>query len=126
MSKYVHPDVQDGALLVIKNAGTRLLLLSNYSGGMTYAQAVAAALATAVLAPTDSAITAVGGARVLTIAAGKTATLSAAATGTDAHVVITDGTARILAVTDETSNPTAPVGATVTFPAIPLTASAAV
>lgn len=122
--KYSHLDVLDQGPALIKSAGTRLLLLSAYAIGDSFATVTANTVATANLASTDFALSTSGTSRVLTLAAGKTATASAAATGTpDLHIAITDGTSRLLLVTDETTNQAVASGAVVTFPALSYTAT---
>ena len=115
--KFAHADVQDGTLLAIKNGATRMLLVSAYAAGDSYATVQANKLCEMVMAPADYTISSSATSRVLSVASGKQAALTAAATGSDAHLVFTDGAARVLWVTDETGNPTGAVGAIYTFPA---------
>ena len=124
MPKYAHPDVLDQGPALIRSAGTRLLLLSAYAFGDSFATATANTLATATLATGDYTMAASGNNRLLTLAAGKTATASASAAGTpDLHLAITDGASRLLWVTDETTNQAVASGASVTFPALSYTAT---
>lgn len=129
MPKYAHPDVLDQGPALIRSAGTRLLLLSAYAFGDSFATATSNTVATANLATADFALASSGNNRVLTLAAGKTATASAAAPaiagvpGTpDLHIAVTDGASRVLWVTDETRNDPVVVGAAVTWPALTYTA----
>lgn len=116
MSKFAHADILDGGLLAIKNGVNRMLLISAYTLGDSYATVQGNKLAETTLTSSDMNITSSGNNRVLAVTSGKTATLAAAATGTDAHIAFTDGVSRVLWVTDETSNPTASISSTVTFP----------
>lgn len=115
MAKYAHPDALDGGLLFLKNNITKMLLVSNYTLGDSYATVQAAKLTEVTMTSTDFTLASSGNNRTLTVATGKTSTLTAAATGSDAHIAFTDGTARVLWVTDETSNPTGSIGSLVTF-----------
>lgn len=116
MSKYAHPDVLDQGPNLIKTACVRMLLISSYTPGATYAAVQAAKLAEVVMTSADFTLGSAGLDRTLTVTAGKTAALTAAATGSDAHIAFTDGASRVLWVTDETGNPTGVVGAVATFP----------
>ena len=121
--KYAHPDVLDNGPALIKSACVRMLLISAYSVGDSYATVQAAKLAEVVMTSADFTLAAAGNNRTLTVAAGKTGTLSAPATGTDLHIAFTDGASRVLWVTDETSNGSASSGAVATFPGPVYTAS---
>lgn len=116
MSKFAHSDVLDGGPLVIKNSATKMLLISGYTLGDSYANVQAAKLAEVTMTSSDFGLSGSSN-RTLTVASGKTAALTAAATGSDAHVAFTDGVSRVLWVTDETGNPTASIGATYNFAA---------
>lgn len=113
--KFSHADALDGVLLAVKNNATKMLLISSYTAGDSYAAVQAAKLGEVTMTAADYTLSSSGNNRVLTVAAGKTATLTAAATGSDAHIAFCDAT-RVLWVTDETSNPTGAIGATATFP----------
>lgn len=118
MSKWAHADVLDQGPNLIRTACVRMLLISGYTVGATYAAVVAAQLAEVVMTSADFTLGSSGSNRTLTVAGGKSATSTAAATGTpDLHIAFTDGSARVLWVTDETSNVAVPLGATVNFPA---------
>lgn len=117
MPKFSHSDVLDQGPALIKSAATKMLLISSYTLGDSYATVQAAKLAEATMITADFTLANSGNNRVLTVASGKTATLSAAANGSDAHIAFTDGASRVLWVTDETGNPTAPISATYNFAA---------
>ena len=122
MAKFAHADVLDGGLLAIKNGATKMLLISAYTGGDSYATVVGNKLAEVTMTASDYTLSG-SSSRTLTVAAGKSAALTAAATGTDAHIAFTDGSSRVLWVTDETGNPTASIGATYNFAAPTYTSS---
>lgn len=121
MPKFCHSDVLDQGINLIRTAGVRLQLLSQYTAGDSYATVQGNKLCESVVSSADMGLSSSGSSRVLTLAAGKTATLTVAATGTDSHIAVTDGSARVLWVTDETTNPSGPIGSTVTFPALTCT-----
>lgn len=121
MPKYDHPDVLDGGLLVIKNSATRMLLIKNYSFGDSYATVTGNAVASVTMAPTDYTLASSGNSRTLTVAA-KSATATGAAlaagNGQDHHIAFTDGSARVLWVTDETGEAANAVNDTINFPSV--------
>lgn len=118
MAKWAHSDVLDGGLNGIKNAATKMILISAYAAGDSYATVQAAKLAEVTTTSADFTLSSSGSNRVLTVASGKSATASAASTGTpDLHIAFTDGSAKVLWVTDETTNQTFASGVTVNFPA---------
>ncbi len=115
--KYLHPDMLDGGLLAIKAAAVKLLLISNYTAGDSYATVIAAKLAEVTVASTDFTISASGQNRQI-VSATKTATLTAGTNATTAHFAFTDGASRVLWVTDETSDQVLVTGNTVNFPTL--------
>ena len=117
MAKFAHQDVLDGGLLAIKNGATKLLLISGYTAGDSYATVVAAKLAEVAMAATDFTISSSGANRQVTSAT-KSATLTAGTAATTAHFAFTDGSAKVLWVTDETSDQPLTSGNTVNFPAL--------
>lgn len=116
MPKFAHSDALDQGPSLIKTAATKMQLISSYTFGDSYAAVQAAKLAEVTMTSADFTLSNSGNNRVLAVAAGKSAALTAAATGSDAHIAFCDGT-RVLWVTDETGNPTAPIGAAYTFAA---------
>lgn len=117
MAKWAHADVLDQGPNLIKTAAVRMLLLSGYAAGDSYGTVQAAKLAEVVMTSSDFTLANSGSNRTCTVAGGKSAVASAAASGTpDLHIAFTDGTSRVLWVTDETSNQAVPLGATVNFP----------
>lgn len=122
-AKFANASVLDGGLNAIKNGATKMILVSAYTFGDTYATVTANALATVTMAPADFTITASGNNRVLTTAS-KSATATATIGGTpDLQIAFTDGVGVVLWVTDETSNQPITSGNTVNFPAFTYTSN---
>jgi hypothetical protein len=192
MTKQVHADVLDGSLNAIKTVATKMMLISGYSAGDSYATVTAAKLAEVTVASADFTLASAGSNRTLTTATksatatvasanvvapraatgGSTTTLidstqawstndkvgkvvtaisgtgagqkavivsntattltfAAVGTGFDAtttyrinnnhHIAFTDGSAKVLWVTDETGDAAVAVGDTINFPALQLT-----
>jgi hypothetical protein len=115
--KFAHQDVLDGGLLAIKNGATKLLLISGYTAGDSYATVVAAKLAEATMTAADFTISSSGANRQVTSAT-KSATLTGSTAAATAHFAFTDGSAKVLWVTDETSDQPLTSGNTVNFPAL--------
>lgn len=122
MAKWVHSDVLDGGLNAIKNGATKMILVKNYTAGDSYATVVGNAVATVAMTSADFALSSSGSARVLTTTA-KSATATAAGGTGDHHVAFTDGSAKVLWVTDETGEAAVASGDTVNFPAISYTSN---
>jgi hypothetical protein len=124
MAKYAHADVLDGGLNAIKNNSLRMLLLKAYAAGDSYATVTGNAICTVTMAGDDFTLSgADGAARVLTTAAKSgTATAGSGATP-DLHIAFTDNAARVLWVTDETSDQVVTSGNTVNFPSLTYTSS---
>jgi hypothetical protein len=121
MAKWVHQDVLDGGLNAIKNGATRMLLLKAYTLGDSYATVVGNAVASATMTSADYTISSSGSNRVVTNAT-KSATASAAGDVGDSHIAHTDGSSKVLWVTDETGETAVAAGDTVNFPALTYTA----
>jgi hypothetical protein len=122
-AKFAHSDVLDGGLLAIKNGATKMLLVSAYTFGDSYATVNTNTVASVTMAATDFTISSSGNNRVLTTAT-KSATASGSIGGTpDLQFVFTDGASRVLWVTDETSNQAIASGNTVNFPALTYTSN---
>lgn len=118
MAKWVRSGVLDNGLNDIKTNATKMLLISAYTAGDSYATVTGNALNAGVtMASGDYTLSSSSNNRLLTVASGKTATATASAGGTpDLHVAFTDGTANVIWVTDETSNQPITSGNTLTFP----------
>lgn len=123
MAKWVHSDVLDGGLNAIKNGATRMLLLSGYVAGDSYAVVTAAALnAGVVMAAGDFTLGTSGSNRTLTTAT-KSQNASASSATPNLHIAFTDGTAKVLWVTDETSDQPITNGNPISFPALVYTSN---
>ena len=127
MAKWVNSTVLDNGLNSIKTQAStlvKMLLLSTYAAGDSYATVTANKLNAGVtMANGDFAISSSGSNRVLTITTnGKSDTATATASGSpDLHIAFTDGSANVLYVTDETSNQPITSGNTINFPTANLT-----
>jgi len=124
MAKFVHSDVLDGGLNAIKNGATHMLLIKAYAAGDSYATVVGNALADVTMVSGDYTLSSSGNNRVLTTAAGKSATASAnSGAAPNLHIAFTDGSAKVLWVTDETSDQVITSGNTVNFPQLTYTSN---
>lgn len=97
MGKSVHPDVLDGALGVIRNNATQMVVLG--AAPASYATAVSGALASVSVAPTDFTLGAgLTSGRKASVAAKSNVSVSASGTGN--HVALLDPVnSRLLYVT---------------------------
>lgn len=117
MAKQVHPDVLDGGLNQIKNNAVKMLLLSNFTFGDSFATVTANTLASVAMVPGDFTLGTSGTSRTLTTAT-KTANATAGVTGGNLHIAFTDGSSKVLLVTDETTDQAITSGNPIDFPAI--------
>jgi hypothetical protein len=124
MAKYAHADVLDGGLNGIKTVATKMLLLKAYAAADSYATVTGNAICTVTMVSGDYTLSGADNApRVLTVAA-KSGTASANSGATpNLHIAFTDGSAKVLWVTDETSDQVVTSGNTVNFPSITYTSS---
>lgn len=122
MAKYAHADVLDGGLNGIKNVATKMLLIKAYSLGDSYATVTGNLVAEVTMVAGDYTLTGADAAsRVLTVAA-KSATASVGSGATpNLHIAFTNGSNKVLWVTDETSDQVITSGNTVNFPTITYT-----
>lgn len=117
--KYVHPDVLDNGPAHIRGNAVRALLLPSFTSGMTYAQAVAAALVQAVVSSVNFTLSNQGTGRKLMFSGPIVAAASKAiAGGSPLHIAFTDGVGRILWVDEETSHSAIVIGTNYQFPAL--------
>lgn len=124
MAKFAHNDVLDQGPNLIKTAATKMMLISAYTAGDSYATVTAAKLAEVTMASGDYTLSSSGSNRLLTSGSGKSAAASAGASGTpDLHIAFTDGSSRVLWVTDETTNQAVTAGNIINFPALVYTAN---
>lgn len=122
MAKWVHADVLDGGLNAIKTVATKMILINAYTAGDSYATVIGNRVAEATMTATDYTLASSGSNRTLTNAA-KSATATAAAVSGNHHIAHTDGSAKVLWVTDETGEATANIGDTINFPALVYTSN---
>lgn len=122
MAKWVHSDVLDGGLTVIKTIASRMVLLKAYAAGDSYATVVSNTVATVNMTQADYTIASNGSNRVLSTAT-KSTTATAAADIGDAHIAFTDGSSKVLWVTDETGEAPLSSGDTVNFPVLTYTSN---
>ena len=119
MAKWVRSGVLDNGLNDIKTVATKMLLLSTYTAGDTYAVVFANRLNAGVtMAAADFTLAAAGNNRTLTTAAGKADTATATAATPNLHIAFTDGVGVVIWVTDETSDQPITSGNTINFPAL--------
>jgi hypothetical protein len=118
MAKWVHSDVLDNGLNGIKTVAIRMLLISAYSAGDSYATVTANKLAEATMASGDFTLGSAGNNRTLTTAAGKSASATATAATPNLHIAFTNNVDKVLWVTDETTDQPITSGNTVNFPSL--------
>lgn len=123
MAKWVHADVLDDGLNAIKSGASKMLLISAYAAGDSYATVVGNKLAEVAMASGDYTLSSSGSNRVLTTASGKSATASASSATPNLHIAFTDGASKVLWVTDETSDQAITSGNTVNFPQLTYTSN---
>lgn len=124
MAKWVHSDVLDGGLNAIKNNATAVRVISAYTAGDSYATVTGNALSNLTISGTNLIISSSGSNRVLTFTPPSTDAADVASTGTDLHIAFLDVTnSKVLWVTDETSNSSFSIGATLTLPTLTYTAN---
>lgn len=124
MSKYVHSDVLDGGLNAIKAGATKMLLLKAYTLLDSYATVVAASICEVTMVSGDYALSGADGAsRVLSVSAKSGAAFADSGATPDLHIAFTDGTSKVLLVTDETSDQVITSGNTVNFPSLTYTSN---
>lgn len=119
MPRFVHTDVLDNGLNVIKNSGNRMVLITSYAQGESYATVNAKAVASVAMVAADFTLGALGTyERQITVAAKSVnATVDSPATP-DLHVAILDTAgSRVLAVANESSDQSVKAGNPVDFPA---------
>ena len=124
MAKWAHSDVLDGGLNAIKNAATKMLLIKAYTAGDSYATVTGNIVASVDMVSGDYALSSSGSNRVLTTAAGKTANASVGSgAAPNLHIAFTDGAAKVLWVTDETSDQVIASGNPINFPQLTYTSN---
>jgi hypothetical protein len=102
MARYEHPDALDNGLAYIRSNADKLVLISTYTFGDSYATVVANLLAEADIDSSDMTLGDSGDNRTLTIAGQTDASANASGGGADSHVALLDaGASKVLWVTEE-------------------------
>jgi hypothetical protein len=120
MSKYLHPDVLDNGLALIKTNAQQVALIKNYTVNDSYATVTGNIVAAAATTSTDFTLADQDtlGRKVTSTAKAPTAT-AASIEGDNLHFALLDDTnSKVLAVTDETTDQVVTVGNTVNIPAL--------
>lgn len=123
MAKWVNTNVHELGLNWLKTTPVQMRLVRTYANNDTWATVTGNTVCLVTgLTGTDFVISGASGAsRVLTTTA-KTGTATAtASSGSDLHVVFTDGTSIVAWATDETTNQQVATGNVIVFPAITYT-----
>jgi hypothetical protein len=124
MAKYAHAEVLDGGLNAIRNNATPMLLLKAYAPGDNYATVSGNTICAVAMSTTDYTLSGPdGGARVLTVVAKSGTASGSSGPSPDLHIAFTDGTAKVLLVTDETSDQVVTSGNTISFPNLTYTSN---
>jgi hypothetical protein len=122
MAKWAHSDVLDGGLNAIKTGAVVQMLLKAYTAGDSYATVISNNIGQVAMVSGDYTISSSGNNRQLQTAAGKSATASSGSGATpNLHIAFTDGSAKVLWVTDETSDQVVTAGNTINFPQVTYT-----
>lgn len=124
MTTWVHADVLDGGLNAIKSGATKMLLISSYSAGDSYATVTANKVAEVVMTSSDYTLSTSGSNRRLTSASGKSASATAGSGATpDLHFAFTNGVDKVLWVTNETTDAVVVTDDVCNFPALTYTSN---
>ena len=124
MAKYAHAEVLDGGLNAIRNGATQMLLLKTYSPGDSYATVSGNTICAVAMSAADYALSGPdGAARVLTVAPKNGTASGSSGPSPDLHIAFTDGSAKVLLVTDETSDQVVTSGNTISFPNLTYTSN---
>ncbi|MCF7964207.1 MAG: hypothetical protein K9L79_01570 [Methylobacter tundripaludum] len=118
--KFLHPNVFEPALNLIKTSAQRVALIKNYVAGDSYTTVVGNIVAAAVTTSTDYTLANQGtdGRKITSAAKSPTASASSVA-GDNLHFAFLDDTnSLVLAVTDEASDQVITSGNTVNIPAL--------
>ena len=121
MAKFASQNVLDNGPAHIQASCDRIMLISAYTFGDTYATVTGNILAEASMGSSDFVLSDSGDGRVLTTAAGKSDT-SANASGSASHLAFLNDTgSEVLWVTEETTGQTITAGNPVNFPELTYT-----
>lgn len=116
--KFIHPDVIDNGLLHLRANAARALLLPDYALDMTYAQAVASALASGSISSLNFTLADEGAGRKITFNGIDAVATKSNPGASTMHIALTDGSSRLLLVDVETSSPPIVIGKTYAIPEI--------
>ena len=118
MAKWANSSVLEQGPNLVKTSCTKMLLISTYHFGDSYATVVANKLAEVSMSSPDFVFSSIGNNRVLTAAAKSAVASATSSSDPDLHIAYTNGTDTVYWVTDETSNDQVTSGNTVNFPSI--------
>src|SRR5687768_16767444 len=128
MARYANSAVLDNGLKYIQDNASKMLLLKAYTAGDSYATVLTQVVAESPMTTGGTGDYSIAGPdnapRVLTVASKSGVTASGnSGTSPDLHIALTNGTDKVLIVTDETSNQQVTAGNTVNFPSFNYTSS---
>lgn len=124
IQKWAHQDTLDGGPASLKANVNRIVLISAYAKGDSYATVMGNKLAEAVMAPADFALSTVGDGNRRVTSAAKSSTATATVVGADLGFAWVDtATQRVLYVTDESSDMPVTSGNGINFPPLSYTSN---
>lgn len=124
MPKFAHADFLRGGLDYLKANATKMILIKAYAFGDSYATVLGNKLAEVTVATGDYTLSASGNNQQLALPTGKSGPATASSvSGDDLHIAFTDGSAKVLYVTDETGDQVVTSGNTVNFPSLTYTSN---
>lgn len=104
MPFYEHPDALDNGLAYIRTNTDKMVLISGYTIGDSYATVNAAILAESVMSTADLTLASSGNNRTLTVAAKSDPSANASGGGVNSHVALLDTVnSKVLYVTEESA-----------------------
>lgn len=120
MAKYAHSDILDNGIEKLRTTAVRVLVIKAYAAADSYATVTGNAVISLTITTSDfGAIAGADGAARTLAFNGKSGTASAGSGATpNLHIAFTDGTSKVLLVTDETSDQVITSGNTVNIPSI--------
>lgn len=124
IQKWAHPDTLDGGLASLKNNTNRIVLISAYAKGDSYATVMGNKLAEAAMTPADFVLSTVGDGNRRVTSAAKSSTATATVVGADLGFAWVDtASQRVLYVTDESTDMPVTSGNGINFPALSYTSN---
>lgn len=118
MAKWANFSVLEQGPNLVKISCTKMLLISTYHFGDSYATVVANKLAEVSMVSSDFVFSTIGNNRILTAASKNTTATATSSVNPDLHIAYTNGVDTVYWVTDEISNMQVILGNGVTFPTI--------